>query len=188
MPGGSVAVRDGALIIEDAGGTTVWFRMRLTAPVEISYEATVVMQGGPRDRLSDLNCFWMAQDPAQPAGALPAVRSGKFSEYDNLLTYYVGCGGNNNTTTRFRRYDGKGERPLLPAHDLRGPSQLLIPNHSYHIKIVVQNGTTEYWRDGEKLFSYVDPHPLTSGYFAFRTVHSHLLIRNFTVSIPKPAG
>ena len=31
--------------------------------------------------------------------------------YDTLRTYYVGYGGNANTTTRFRRYDGTGARP-----------------------------------------------------------------------------
>ena len=188
LPGGTVIAQDGILTIEDVGGATVWFRSRLTAPVEISYEVTVVMQGGPHDRLSDLNCFWMAQDPTQPAGALPAGRSGKFSEYDNLLTYYVGYGGNNNTTTRFRRYDGSGDRPLLPEHDRRDPAWLLKPNHPYQIRIVVQTGTTEYWRDGEKLFSVQDLYPLTSGYFAFRTVRSHLVIRNFKITTPAPAS
>jgi hypothetical protein len=187
LPGGSVTAQNGILSIVDAGGTTVWFRSRLTAPVEISYEATVVLQGGPHDRLSDLNCFWLAQDPTQPAGALPAGRSGKFSDYDNLLTYYVGYGGNNNTTTRFRRYDGTGDRPLLPEHDRRDPALLLTANHAYRIKIVVQDGTSEYWRDGEKVFSLNDASPLTTGYFAFRTVRSHLLIRNFKITTPAPA-
>ena len=35
-------MRDGALVIEDAGGCTVWWREKLMAPVEISYEVTVV--------------------------------------------------------------------------------------------------------------------------------------------------
>ena len=34
---------------------------------------------------------------------VPRKRSGKFSGSDSLLTYYVGMGGNNNTTTRFRQ-------------------------------------------------------------------------------------
>ena len=33
MPGGRVAVQAGALVIEDVGGTTVWFRPRLVAPI-----------------------------------------------------------------------------------------------------------------------------------------------------------
>ena len=187
VPGGRVFVADGALVIEDVGGSAVWFRSLLTAPVEISYEAEVVVRGGPHDRLSDLNCFWMAQDPKQPAGALPVGRSGRFPDYDNLFTYYVGYGGNNNTTTRFRRYDGTSERPLLPEHDLRDAKFLLVPNHAYQIRIVVRRDTTEFWRDGAKIFSFTDPHPLTSGYFAFRTVRSHLVIRHFKVSRPVTA-
>ena len=69
MPGGTITVRDGdgTLEILDAAGCTAWWSERLTAPVEITYEVTVVDQGGPQDRLSDLNCFWMAQDPRSAA-------------------------------------------------------------------------------------------------------------------------
>jgi hypothetical protein len=185
MPGGHVHAQDGALVIEDAAGCTVWFREKLTAPVEISYDVTVVAAGGSHDRVSDVNCFWMARDPKSPE-ALPAGRSGKFSDYDSLLTYYVGCGGNENTTTRFRRYDGTPARPLLPEHDLREKKFLLEPNATYHIRLVARDGTAEFWRDGVKIFSFHDPAPLTSGWFGFRTVKSHLVIRNFRVRYSKP--
>jgi hypothetical protein len=181
MSGGRVSVRDGALVIEDTGGSTVWFRQRLTAPVEITYEATVVSAGDPFDRVSDLNCFWMAVDPRTP-DALPSGRSGKFSDYDSLLTYYVGYGGNSNSTTRFRRYDATPARPLLPEHDLSEKKFLLEANHAYRIRVVARDGLAEFWRDGEKIFSFRDPAPLTAGWFAFRTVKSHLIIRNFRVS------
>lgn len=185
MPGGTVAVRDGALAIEDAAGCTVWFREKLTAPVEISYEVTAISAGGPHDRVSDVNCFWMANDPRAPAGppfAAGHARTGKFSDYDSLLTYYVGYGGNTNSTTRFRRYDGTVARPLLPEHDLSGKKFMLEPNRPYHIRLVARDGLAEFWRDGEKIFSFRDPAPLTSGWFAFRTVTSHLVIRNFRVT------
>lgn len=184
MPGGSVASRNGALVIEDVSGCTVWWREKLTAPVEISYEVTVVARGGPHDRVSDVNCFWMAQDPQAPEGrpfAPGHARSGKFSDYDSLLTYYVGMGGNENTTTRFRRYDATPARPLLPQHDLRAPEFLLQPNRTYRIKLVARDGVVEFWRDGEKLFSFADPSPLRSGWFALRTVKSHLEIRNLRI-------
>lgn len=186
MPGGTVTTKDGALLIEDTGGSTVWLRQKITAPVEITYDATVISAGGPHDRLSDLNCFWMAIDPSAPA-AIPSTRSGKFSDYDSLLTYYVGYGGNENTTTRFRRYDGTVVRPLLPEHDLRDKKFLLIPNHVYHIRLIARDGIAEYWRDGEKIFSYRDPAPLAAGWFALRTVNSHLEIRNFKIT-PLPSS
>lgn len=185
MPGGRVTARGDTLVIEDAAGCTVWLRQKLTAPVEISYEATLISAGGRYDRVSDLNCFWMAVDPRAP-GTMPTGRSGKFSDYDSLLTYYVGYGGNENSTTRFRRYDGTAARPLLPEHDLRDKKFLLEPNRTYHVRLVARNGVAEYWRDGEKIFTYRDPSPLQSGWFAVRTVKSHLEIRNLSIRPPGP--
>lgn len=183
MPGGTVTARDGALVIDDAAGCTVWFREKLTAPVEISYEIVAVSNGGPHDRVSDVNCFWMANDPRAP-GAPPAARSGKFSDYDSLLTYYVGYGANGNTTTRFRRYDGTAARPLLPEHDLSARNFMLVPNQTHRIRLVARDGVAEFWRDGEKIFSFHDLSPLAAGWFGFRTVRSHLEIRNFRVAAP----
>lgn len=179
-PGGTVTVADGAIVVDDAHGCTLWWRAKLTAPVEISYEVTVVARGGPNDRVSDVNCFWMASDPAAPDDR-PQTRSGKFEEYDPLRTYYVGMGGNDNTTTRFRRYAGDGSKPLLPEHDLKDGKFLLEANRTYHLRLVACDGVAEFWRDGEKIFSYRDPAPLASGWFGFRTVKSHLVLRNFQV-------
>ena len=179
-PGGSVIIKDGALVIEDRAGCTVWLREKLTAPVEISYDVTVVAKGGPHDRVSDVNCFWMATDPATTT--MPAGRMGRFDEYDSLRTYYVGMGGYDNTTTRFRRYAGDGTKPLLPEHDLRAKQFLLEGNATFHIRVVARDGVAEFWRNGEKIFSYSDPRPLVEGWFGFRTVHSHLEIRQVRIT------
>ena len=186
MPGGTVTGRGGALVIEDAAGCTVWFREKLTAPVAIDYDVTVVARGGPHDRVSDVNCFWMASDARSPDApfAPGRARSGKFSDYDSLLTYYVGYGGNTNSTTRFRRYNGTAARPLLPEHDLKERKFLLEANRAYHLRLVARDGVAEFWRDGERIFSYRDPAPLTGGWFALRTVQSHLEVRNFRVTRP----
>jgi hypothetical protein len=188
QPGGTVTAADGRLVITDQGGCTVWFRERLNAPVTISYTAKVLSTG----RVSDLNCFWMATDPAQPDGQLfvpGKLRDGKFSTYDSLRTYYVGYGGNNNTTTRFRRYDGSGARPLLPQHDLTAAKFLLKPDHVYHITLVTgANGRVQFIRDGEVIFDWVDPQPLRSGWFGFRTVDSRIEIRDFQVHSGVPDG
>lgn len=178
LAGGTVRFTPSAIEIEDAEGCTVWLREKLTAPFEISYEVTAIGRGGPHDRVSDVNCFWLASDPKSPE-RLPLGRTGRFSDYDSLQLYYVGMGGNNNTTTRFRRYIGDGTKPLLPDHDRVDPAMLLTPNHAYQIRITAANGVTEYWRDGERIFSFRDPAPLQSGWFALRTVRSHLVIRNF---------
>jgi hypothetical protein len=186
MPGGKVTIGGRALVIEDTGGCTVWWREKLTAPVVISYEATIVDAGGLHDRVSDLNCFWMASDPRRDDLFAPGHgRTGKFEDYDALRTYYVGQGGNTNTTTRFRRYAGGGAKPLLPEHDKRERAFLLEGNRPYLIKLMaLADGTVRYYRDGELIFDFKDPAPLTAGWFGFRTVHSHLRIRNFKIERP----
>ena len=185
---GTAVQRAGELVIKDTGGCTAWWSERLVAPVEISYDATVVIAGGKTDRLSDLNCFWMAQDPRSAAAPFAAgqTRTGKFPDYDSLLTYYVGYGGNNNATTRFRRYDGTAARPLLPEHDLSEKKFLLEPNRTYRIRLVARDGRAEFYRDGELIFSFTDPSPLTAGWFAIRTVRSHLVVKNLKIGRPSP--
>ncbi len=180
--GGSVIARDGALDIDVPGGCCVWLKQELRGPILIEYSATAVAKGGPNDRVSDLNCFWMARDPRSPEDIFGTARSGRFSDYDQLRCYYVGQGGNNNSTTRFRRYIGeKGNRPLLPEHDLSAREFLLTPNQEQRIQLVAAGPFVGYYRDGRRIFAYDDPAPYTAGWFAFRTVTSHLRIRNFRV-------
>ena len=180
--GGTVAARDGKLEIDVPGGCSVWLAQPLEGPLLITFEATAVSAGGPNDRVSDLNCFWMATDARSPADLFATVRSGKFADYDQLRCYYVGHGGNTNTTTRFRRYIGeRGNRPLLPEHDLNAKEFLLVPNVAQSIQLVAAGGIIGYYRDGKQIFAYDDPAPYLRGWFAFRTVTSHLTIRHFRV-------
>lgn len=185
MPGGTVVRGPISLEITDAAGATVWWREKLTVPVVIRYELTMVAAGGPHDRVSDGNCFFLATDPAAPGGCPFAPghgRTGRFADYDSLRTYYVGMGGNTNTTTRFRRYAGDGSKPLLPEHDLTAAKYLLEPNRTYRIEIRVgADGLVKYRRDGEVFFSWRDPSPLREGWFGIRTVKSHQRIANFRV-------
>lgn len=179
QPGGAVVARDGALVIDDKAGCTVWWREKLRAPVRIRYAATVTGGG----RVSDLNCFWMATDP-RASGDFFSVpqRDGKFANYDALKTYYVGYGANGNKTTRFRRYDGSGARPLLPGHERLDKPALLEDGKRYEIEInVLADGTTTWARDGEVLFTFRDPEPLREGWFGFRTVWSRIELRDFRV-------
>jgi hypothetical protein len=147
QPGGKVSTSDGSPVIEDSGGCTVWFRSKLRAPVLISYAATVAS----KPRLSDLNCFWMAADPSQSGDLFAAghQRDGSFSRYDTLRTYCVGYGGNDNSTTRFRRYTGDGSRPLLPEHNLKMQAVLLVAGHDYRIELSVVGERVQFRRDGE---------------------------------------
>jgi hypothetical protein len=179
---GTVEAHDGILTIDVPAGCTLWFRPELRGAVMIQYEARIVQAGGPNDRVSDLNAFWMATDARSPHDFFATKRSGKFSDYNQLRAYYVGQGGNSNTTTRFRRYIGDAvDRPLLPEHDLRGPDVLLQPNTWQTVQLLALGNRIQYYRDGRLIFDFLDSAPYTHGRFGLRTTASHLELRNFRV-------
>ena len=76
---------------------------------------------------------------------------------------------------------------MLPEHDLSGAGFLLNGNTHYEITVVAAGGHAQYFRDGERIFDFADPQPLTHGWFGFRTVHSRIEIRGFRVWTAKPA-
>jgi hypothetical protein len=170
----------GRMELDTPVGTTIWFKPRLFGNVLIEYDVIVIDHKGTNDRVSDLNCFWMATDPANPDNLFAASRQrgGTFKNYDNLNLYYVGYGGNTNTTTRFRRYYNSN-RVLLGEYT--DSNHLIIPNHTYHIRLVVLDNVVEYYIDGERLFHYYDAEPFREGHFGLRTVKNHLAMDNFRV-------
>jgi hypothetical protein len=177
---GIVKANDGLLEIDVPAGCTVWFRPELQGPVMIRYQATMVRRGGANDRVSDLNSFWMARDARSPGDFFAAKRSGKFADYNQLLAYYVGQGGNYNSTTRFRRYIGDPElRPLLPEHDLTAP--LLDANTPHEIQVIANGNRIQYFYDGKATFDFEDAEAYRRGRFGFRTTFSHVEIRDFRV-------
>jgi hypothetical protein len=187
---GSVTAGDGVLDINVPAGVTVWFRQELDGPVMIQYEATVISAGGANDRVSDLNSFWMATDPKSPGGDIFAGpqnrnRSGRFADYNALDMYYVGLGGNGNTTTRFRRYIGdQVERPLLKENDLsvaEHPEMGIAANRWQTVTLIADGPLIQYWRDGEKIFETTDPQPYTKGWFGIRTTKNHMQVRNLRI-------
>lgn len=183
-PATRASLHHGVLDIDSPAGVTVWLIHELAGPVRIDFDITAVAAGGPNDHVSDLNVFWMARN----ADGTPVDyerRHGAFAEYDDLRTYYVGLGGNRNTTTRFRRYVGEpGNRPLLPEHDLSGPSVLLVPNRRQRITLIADGHQIEYRRDGKRLFTYEDAEPYVRGSFALRTTASHLRVQRVRIRRP----
>ena len=176
-----VGVQGGVLDIDAPAGLTLWFRPELTGPTMIEYQAQAVSAGGPHDRVSDLNAFWMARE-VSGEGPLAHPRTGAFADYDTLKTYYFGQGGNGNTSTRFRRYVGRaGDRPLLPRHDHAARDEMLVPNRWQTVRLVADGGLIQCWSDGRKLFELRDPEPYTRGWFGLRTTQSHLRVRRFGV-------
>ena len=170
-----VVVEGGRLLMDTAGGVTVWLQQPLPSEVFIEYRRRVVLEGGPNDRLSDLNQFWMASDPSRPG---PIRRDGVFESYDDLSLYYLGVGGNSNSTTRFRKYQG-GQRPLL--QERLGPAWMLQPNHDYLVQTEVSQGRSRVWVDGQLVVDYLDPQPLTQGYFGLRSTWSRQQVWDFKV-------
>jgi hypothetical protein len=75
---------------------------------------------------------------------------------------------------------------LLPEHDLSEKKFLLAANHTYKIRLVARDGQADFYRDGEKIFTFRDPTPLQSGWFAIRTVRSHLVVKNLKIGPPSP--
>lgn len=190
-PSSSAVTKDGITTIIAPKGATWWYKKRMSGNTIIEYEARIVadlqFKTDKGDiRVSDLNCFWMA-DKCGGCG-------GKFANNYALKLYYMGYGGNWNTTTRFRRYKGywpTEEREWLRPVILReytDKKHLLKPDHWYSIRLEAIDGRVRYIIDGECIVDYVDPEPLTSGYFGFRTTLAHAEIKNFRYTSTDPDG
>lgn len=176
-PDYQISFNDGACEIVAPKGLTLWYNEKISGDVVIEYDATVYSDR-EGDRLSDLNCFWMATDPqAESVFERMDSRNGVFANCAQMKLYYVGYGGNYNSTTRFRRYTGEPGPAIIAEYS--DADHLLKPNHWYHIKLVCQDGKVQYWIDGELLFDYVDEDPYTEGWFGFRTTLSRTAIKNF---------
>ncbi|WP_295119042.1 DUF6250 domain-containing protein [uncultured Chitinophaga sp.] len=170
-----VYTKKGKLVLDTKGGVTVWYKYALTGSYRIEFERTVLVNGGENDRLSDLNVFWQAIDPRN---SNLFTRKGTFEEYDSLRMFYVGMGGNTNTTTRFRRYEGDGRKTLLAEKN--DQAHLLRANKTYRIAIIVQNGSTSFWVDGQCVFS-AKGQQQGDGHFGFRSTWSRQEISNFRI-------
>lgn len=169
-------------------GMTIWYNQKLKGDYKISYRA-MFPTGGEYDRVSDLNCFWGASDPASPNdmfGEKSAPRDGDFSKYSPLDLFYVGYGGNKNRTTRFRRYYGEyvesdpaKNRPVIKEY--LEPENRLYPEEWIQIEITVKDGRTTYSANGKVLFDHPLEEGQDEGYFGIRLVRNHALFTDFSV-------
>ncbi len=183
---------DTADIVAPAG-LSLWRKEKLAGNVTIEYDACVVMESSD-DRLSDMNCFWLATDPAHPDDILAGIneRQGVFVNNYALQLYYLGYGGNSNSTTRFRRYDGNADgitdesaRPAI-LREYTDAAHLLQPNHWYHVTLTNVGDRVQVFIDGERIVDFREANRLPEGWFALRTTESHLRFTNFTYSIATP--
>ncbi|MDH6390257.1 hypothetical protein M2480_001230 [Parabacteroides sp. PFB2-12] len=168
-------------------GLTLWRKEKMSGDITIEYDACIMDEGMSGDRLSDLNCFWMASDPlsSDDIWKRAAWRQGIFNHYYSLQMYYLGYGGNHNTTTRFRRYDGNYEavekenkRPVI-IEEYTDQEHLLQPNQWYRIQISTSGNKTTYSINGKRLVDFRDPQPHRSGWFGFRTTLARARMTNF---------
>uniref|UniRef100_UPI0035A57EC0 exo-rhamnogalacturonan lyase family protein n=2 Tax=uncultured Bacteroides sp. TaxID=162156 RepID=UPI0035A57EC0 len=185
-PDFKVTFRGDTAEIVSPKGLTLWRKEKMSGKVTIEYDACVVNET-KEDRLSDLNCFWMASDPKYPDNLWKREkwRNGIFLNCYSLQLYYLGYGGNHNSTTRFRRYDGNETgitdpkaRPAI-LKEYTDAEHLLKANHWYHIKITNENNRVSYYIDGKRLVDFRDAEPLTEGWFGFRSTLSRTRITNF---------
>ena len=187
-PTSTVTWKNGVATIVAPKGLTLWCTEKMEGNVVVEYEARVLADKRFKDeqgrvRVSDMNCFWMA-DHCGGYG-------GRFVDNYALQTYYVGFGGNWNTTTRFRRYTG--DRRGIDSADYRprvlkeytDREHLLEGNRWYRIRLEQKDGHARYYVDGELLVDYVDPKPLKAGYFGFRTTMAVAQLRNFRYTCEK---
>ena len=176
-------VFNGSLDIEVTKGITVWNTTKFKGNLMFEFEVTVVKKGGKNDRVSDLNCFWMASDPAFPDNFFKRStwRKGIFWNYYSLNLYYVGYGGHNNTKTRMRKYNAIAA-PVPPVlKEYNDSSHLIIPDKRSVIRIVSFDSIVAYYFNGEKLFELKEKQPYKEGYFGFRTINNHMKIESFKV-------
>lgn len=188
-PDYSVTFRGDTAEIVAPKGLTLWRKEKMSGKVTIEYDACVVVEN-EGDRLSDLNCFWMASDPKYPNDLWKRAkwRNGIFLNSYSLQLYYLGYGGNHNSTTRFRRYDGNEAgvtdaeaRPAI-LKEYKDKAHLLEANRWYHIQITNENNRVSYYIDGKRLVDFRDANPLTEGWFGFRTTLSRTRITHFRYS------
>jgi hypothetical protein len=182
MPNGVGDIENGQMHISQENGAVVWFKEKLPAPVVITYNVTMVDKGGKNDRVADMNCFWMANDPQNPSDFFKnsKQRGGKFSSYFPLSLHYVGYGGHNNTKTRYRKHLGNGQRDLLPEHDLSDKAFTIIPNKQNTIRIEVDENSTQFFCNNKLVYDISGAYQ--TGYFGIRSYKNHMLIDNFLVT------
>lgn len=192
---GKAEVKFGADFIEIIApdGLTLWYNTKLEGCYTVSYKAKFITEGGKYERLSDLNCFWAAGDPEHPDDifARSKWRNGIFQRYRSLDLFYVGYGGNSNTTTRFRRYYGElyGQeddtvRPLIKEYT--DEAYLLKKDHWHNVMIEVKDSLTTYHLNGELLFSLPLVKGEGNGYFGIRLVENHIIVSEMEIT-EKPA-
>lgn len=170
-------VEKGIGFLSAPAGQTAWLKPVFEGDLLIEARIRVPSEG-PYARVSDMNFFWMATDPAKASDVHDIFgRDGDFKRYHDLSLYYAGIGGNGGRNVRFRKVhaflngvENWENRPVLqerkePEHKLKG-------DHWYKVDIRVEGNRIRFLLDGETIFDYTDPEPLREGRFGLRQYKS----------------
>lgn len=71
---GKIAAEHGTLDIDVPAGATIWFKPELRGHIAITFDVTALDAGGKNDRVSDVNCFWMAPSIGAMASGCSSTR------------------------------------------------------------------------------------------------------------------
>ncbi len=174
-----VSFDQGRLDAQSTAGYTVWLKQEFSGNYGIEYTVDFILDGAAHERLSDLNCFWSASDPQQPDDFFhSSAKRGTFASYNPLQLYYLGYGGNDNTTTRFRKYCGRHKDVITEYTDKK---HLLTPGCSYQMRLEMSGDSVRFFVNGEQIVHYQDQQRYPKGYFAFRSIRSHVQISQLRV-------
>ena len=144
-------------------GCTIWFKEKLKNRLTITYD--VVCPSFPNSDIKstglqpkDVNNFWLASDPADPAAGLfdSSRYDGGFNSYHKMNGYYASTGGGKNTTTRMRRYprekDGLAvEHIALNSRDGK-PEFMIVPDRLMQVQLVAFDDLIQYIVDGKLVY------------------------------------
>jgi hypothetical protein len=191
-------------------GATIWNKQVFSGPITIMFNVVVPSENLHLEGVAvrDINCFWHATDTEKSQDIFDDNRyTGSFISYHKQQGYYASMGGNNNTTTRFRRYPRTVKNIPVDHISLTNrdglEDYLVQSDREYTIQLVVYDDVVQYIVDGKIFYEIREGDsitietsdgssedvkytrelfaPYTEGRFGFRLVRSHHKYSNFRV-------
>jgi hypothetical protein len=160
------------------GGYTAFLRTELPDDLLVRYRCTTL----PPQGQNNINIISHCQPPER--GEWPIVEAGRYKGYREMPNYIVTFVGGYNEFEGVRECDGRQRLRRNPGFALIDekevyPSDLERP---YEITFTVLGGRVRYYIDGQKVFDWQDPEPITGGgFFAFRTYKTHEVYEDLVI-------
>lgn len=191
--GEEVFVKNGGLHLSADGDVrsnqmgTVWCRTPVTGNVKIEYVATVESS---KENFNNINFFFMYSDPSgqELIDTASHREDGEYSRYHEMDGYIVTFLNNPQDGAEMDNPDGTRKARMRMR---RCPGFNLVTETfdyncrqgvEYHFAITVVDGEIDFYVDGRKYLSWVDPQPLRSGLIGLRTYRSKIFWDNVKVT------